>query len=114
MILGDFNLYHPIWGGPGINRWHTGAELVLELIEDYQLELITPIGLVTREKNKEKLALDLAIYTLGLMTRTTHQILEGFHGSDYRPIEIIITSMGLEHNQSPTRRYWKRLNKERL
>ena len=75
LIVGDFNLHHPIWGGPDVSRWHTGAELVLELMEEFQLELITPLGLITREKREQRSTLDLAISTLGIAQRATHQVL---------------------------------------
>lgn len=83
-------------------------------MEDYRLELITPIGLITREKNREKSTLDLAICTPGLASRITHQVLEGFHGSDHRPLETVITGYTPEFNQLPSRRCWKKLNREKL
>jgi hypothetical protein len=114
LIIGDFNLHHPIWGGPGVNQWHTGAELVFELMEAFQLELITPAGLITREKNQQRSTLDLAISTFNIAQRANHQILQGLHGSDHLPLETIITGHAPVHEQSSTRRCWKRIDTEKL
>jgi Reverse transcriptase (RNA-dependent DNA polymerase)/Endonuclease-reverse transcriptase len=114
LIVGDFNLHHPIWGGPGVNQWHTGSELVFELMDEYQLELITPIGLITREKSQQRSTLDLAIGTPNLAQRlVTHQVLQGLHGSDHLPLETIITSH-LPVTNPLARPCWKKLDTEKL
>lgn len=46
IILGDFNLHHPLWAGPQSPAAHGAAEDLLSAISgDY--ELLTPLGTVT-------------------------------------------------------------------
>jgi hypothetical protein len=45
IILGDMNLYHPMWGGAHVKADNEADELI-ELIDELGLELLTEQGLI--------------------------------------------------------------------
>jgi hypothetical protein len=47
LVIGDFNLHHPLWGGPGVSRSHAGAEQVVYYIQTGQLDLLLELGTTT-------------------------------------------------------------------
>jgi hypothetical protein len=49
LILGDMNVHHPAWGGPGTNI-DTEATELLEIVDRHEIELATEEGLVMRER----------------------------------------------------------------
>ena len=60
MVVGDFNLYHPAWGGRRVLQSHAGAEPLVYWLETGELELLLELGTKTREKHKnEPSTLDL-------------------------------------------------------
>lgn len=46
VIVGDMNIHHSAWGGPGTNI-DDGATELLEIMDHYEIELATEEGLVT-------------------------------------------------------------------
>jgi hypothetical protein len=46
MIIGDFNLHHPSWGGAGI-RGDAEAEDLLEIMDSHDMEIVTEPGVAT-------------------------------------------------------------------
>jgi len=92
LVLGDFNLHHPAWGGPAVSRLHAGATPVVQHIQSGLLDLLLEPGTVTREKHgNEPSTLDLALCTPGLTPWITRcKVVDGFHGSDHLPIETTI------------------------
>jgi hypothetical protein len=42
IILGDLNLHHPWWGGPGIPTQHDASDIIIELIQERRMELLVP------------------------------------------------------------------------
>ena len=98
LIVGDFNLHHPLWGGPEIHQSHNGAELLIDGIELYNLDLLLPPGTITRKFNQQRSSLDLAISTPNLTSKVRScSITDQFLGLDHRSIETIIEIEGALH-----------------
>jgi hypothetical protein len=49
VVVGDFNLYHPLWGGPVYPHQHTMADLLTNTMRTIGVELTLPQGIITRE-----------------------------------------------------------------
>lgn len=77
LVIGDFNLHHPLWTGPGRHQ-HREARALVEIIDRAGLSLLTPEGLETFKSKKLRTArrghtlettIDLAFGTSGLTDR---------------------------------------------
>jgi hypothetical protein len=49
VILGDFNLHHPLWNHTSYPRHHYIADDLLEIVSGVEARLATPRGIVTRD-----------------------------------------------------------------
>jgi len=47
IILGDFNLHHPMWNGPYTVTQHDAADQLLDYVELANLQLLLPPGSIT-------------------------------------------------------------------
>ncbi|THC94013.1 hypothetical protein EYZ11_006522 [Aspergillus tanneri] len=59
LILGDFNLHHPMWAATGYNHQDPEAEQLIDLVTDHQLELLLPEDTVTYEQGDHQTTIDL-------------------------------------------------------
>ena len=59
LVVGDFNLHHPYWGGPRCLTRHAMADKTIEIATATQLNLLLPAGTITREQNQQKTTIDL-------------------------------------------------------
>ncbi|GFF29182.1 hypothetical protein IFM61606_10307 [Aspergillus udagawae] len=50
LLLGDFNLHHPAWGGDYIRHTDTRSDKLLELTDAWLLDLWTEPGAITRDE----------------------------------------------------------------
>ncbi|KAF5136457.1 hypothetical protein E5D57_000219 [Metarhizium anisopliae] len=93
MVLGDFNLHHPLWSTthrrPGQGP---SAEQLLTIIEDFQLELLTEPGTPTHRWKDGESTIDLTFATEGLTPQVNHcKIDRGLDcDSDHLPIAVAI------------------------
>jgi hypothetical protein len=46
IIMGDFNLYHPMWDHEEWPHQDMGANALIKLAEDHDLQLLTPEGAI--------------------------------------------------------------------
>jgi hypothetical protein len=69
LIVGDFNLHHPLWGGPSVTQMHAVAGTLIDGIIEHQLQMLLPLGTITRKKNNEQSTLDLTLTTEMLANR---------------------------------------------
>jgi Endonuclease-reverse transcriptase len=67
IVLGDMNVHHPTWGGPG-TPIESEAEHLLEIMDQHRIELTTKEGLVTWERGNNTPRLTLPSYLLHLPT----------------------------------------------
>jgi len=59
ILLGDFNLHHPKWGGNLTQTQHRTANTLIEIIEEKRLHLLTEPGAITWENSRSCQTLDL-------------------------------------------------------
>ena len=90
LVVGDFNLHHPLWNPEKYHHQDKKAEELIELMAQLELKLISPAGMITFPGSKT--AIDLVW--------GNHQAEQGIikckiakyndHGSDHLPIETIL------------------------
>ena len=111
IVLGDFNLHHPMWAGTQARRTSDKAGDLLELIADHHLELLLPIGTKTRQERGEPSTIDLVFGTRLLSECVLSCGLAGSdlnHNSDHLPITTLLSIT----TKTPTerkRRVWHQL-----
>jgi hypothetical protein len=66
IILRDFNLYHPMWGGREIVHQHAWADILLDIMAENNLMLTTLQGIRTWSKNTSKSTIDLTLISANL------------------------------------------------
>ena len=89
LLLGDFNLHHPNWGGPNTTPDQEAAGLI-GLVDQFGLDLITPVGTVTFRRGSRKSTIDLA-FSSPALTQRVHslQVLrDQGSGKDHYPIVL--------------------------
>ena len=67
ILLGDFNLHHPSWGGIHVPA-DAHAERLIDTINDFDLELVLPQGEITWARNHVKSTIDL-IFATSIVSR---------------------------------------------
>lgn len=89
IIVGDFNLHHPFWGGRSVSQAYAGADALLCQLRTGNLDLLLQPGTITREKHGNMPStLDLSMCTAGLTPRVVKcKVTDEFCGSDHLPIE---------------------------
>jgi endonuclease/exonuclease/phosphatase family metal-dependent hydrolase len=88
IVLGDFNLHHPLWSGLGNPTIHLAAEPLIEMVYGAGLSLITPPGQPTWRARTASSTIDLTFVSEGLIgkvqeCRVKHSL---DHGSDHLPV----------------------------
>jgi hypothetical protein len=106
LILGDMNVHHPAWGGPG-TKIDTEATELLEIVDRHEIELATEEGLITWERGQSKSTIDLTCLSASLFNRLI--LIERAdtvqHDSDHWPIRTRI-DIQTPINEPPKRRNW--------
>jgi hypothetical protein len=92
IILGDFNLHHPMWNSPLYDKHHYIADDLLDIVNDIGAILYTPKGLATRDCQRgiyhERTTIDLVFSNLENIDLNTPRIRYDLEqGSDHLPIE---------------------------
>ena len=113
LLLGDFNLHHPMWCSPRNPTAHKAADRLIDLILSYDLSLASPKGGVTWEARGQSSTIDLTFLSPRLKEQIVRcEIREDLDfGADHYPI---LTSLLLRITQvSPVPwRSWKRMDLE--
>jgi len=91
IILGDFNLHHPLWNDPTYDKHHYIADDLVDIASEIGAVLYTPQGLATRNcqrgTHREKTTIDLLFSNIEEI-ETIPRICEYIEqGSDHLPIE---------------------------
>ena len=68
LVLGDFNLHHPYWGGP-LAHADAGAEPLIELAHQMGLHLLTARGSATWKRGTLESTIDLTFATEEIQSR---------------------------------------------
>jgi len=66
LLLGDFNLHHPLWCGVRNPGTHDLAEVLIDRVSEKGMELLTPNGMITFAGRQGSSTIDLAFATPAL------------------------------------------------
>ena len=115
LLLGDFNLHHPYWGGSRCFSRHAMSDTLVDIVTQAQMDMFTEPGTVTREVGEQKTTIDLTFGQQWLTERLVKcQVREDLHqGSDHLPVETIISRETPARTQ-PERKLWKRMDQDAL
>lgn len=88
IVLGDFNLHHPLWQGTRYRHVDDEATELIDLMDEHELEQLLPPGTVTYEKAEAKTTIDLiwASSTLSSRLVSCTDKREWWYGADHVPI----------------------------
>lgn len=114
VLVGDLNLHHPLWGGEA-SPTDPQAEQLISLLTDLNLQLLTPPGTTTWQRNGSKSTIDLAAAHPELEDQLMlcEPCLELDHDSDHIPIQVIFT-LNTPEKAPDTRRAWKLITAEAI
>jgi hypothetical protein len=68
IIVGDINLYYPIWGGPHIATKEEAEDFIQD-IDKADMELLTELGTVTWRWEEQKSTINLTLISRNLTER---------------------------------------------
>jgi endonuclease/exonuclease/phosphatase family metal-dependent hydrolase len=92
VLLGDFNLHHPLWGG--LNREVTDLESedLIDIMGDFALHSTLLPGTITYEEGRSQSTIDLCLVTMGLADRVIKSEVDRNldHDSDHLPISTTL------------------------
>lgn len=115
VVVGDFNLHHPYWGGLKARRTDPEAEETLRLIEEHNLALLYEPGTITFRARDSETTVDLSLATSRLQDSLIRCLPRDDldHDSDHVPLEMILAKPTYERT-IPERWNWERTDKDRL
>jgi hypothetical protein len=113
LVVGDFNLHHPMWDREGRESRHCNTALTL--VDRWDLELLTPWGTVTRrgKPGERDSTIDLAWSTPDL--QAWHDGHNSVEGSDHVAQVIHIDDTATPHplpSNGPAQYSWALINRE--
>ena len=113
LLLGDFNLHHPMWCSPRNPTAHKAADRLIDLILSYDLALASPKGGVTWEARGQSSTIDLTFLSPRLREQIVRcEIREDLDfGADHYPISTSLLLRTIQVSPVP-RRSWKRMDLE--
>jgi hypothetical protein len=113
MLIGDFNLHHPSWGGARCFTRHSMAIDLLQRTEEAGLQLLTPSGMITWERGRQSSTIDLTFCTQGLAQKLVRCAREDRieNSSDHFPISTSFT-LDVASQEPQLRRCWKKMDRE--
>jgi Ribonuclease HI len=111
LVVGDFNLHHPYWGGEGVEQ-EEAADEWLDAAETRALDLWLKPGSITRMQAGSQSTLDLVFASASLDGRMIDcRVAEDVHAdSDHLPVRTIIDFETEEPAEAPKRRNWKEMD----
>jgi ribonuclease HI len=116
MVVGDFNLHHPAWGGDSAIQ-DANADALIELTDSADLDLWLAPGTITRDEAGHQTTIDLVFGSHDLSERfLTSEIAHECHShSDHLPIRTILDISTVSTTASaPKRRNWKAMETEKF
>jgi hypothetical protein len=115
IVVGDFNLHHPYWGGVMAQRADPEAEETLRLIEDYDLGLLYETGTVTFRARDSESTIDLSLATPRLQDSLIRCLPQHDldHDSDHIPLETVLAKP-TRGRTFPEKWNWELTDQERL
>lgn len=115
IVVGDFNLHHPLWNGLSRPTQHAAADTLLDITCEASLELVTRSGMITWQARGTHSTIDLAFISRSLTNRllkcTPRPDIA--QSSDHTPIEVTL-DLQLYPAVTSRKRCWKQLDSEKL
>jgi exonuclease III len=115
IVVGDFNLHHPLWSGLARPTQHAAADILLDIARNASLELVTKCGTETWRARGTYSTIDLSFISQDLGEKLIKCVTRPdiAQSSDHIPIE---TSLDLQTQSFETdrKRCWKRLDTGKL
>lgn len=92
IILGDFNLYHELWGGQKARPRDTKSNNPIQIIGDFQLVTFLPKGTITYNDKNTQSCIDLCYSIESIIERIIKcwVDIDVDHNSDHLPINTIL------------------------
>ncbi len=114
IVLGDFNLHHPTWGGPHV-RPDSESKHLISLYNAHSLRLLLTPGTITREQSNHKTTIDLIFANPPLKNALEScKVRKDLHqGSDHYPIQSIFSFVPTLCRFEP-RPLWKQADKQAI
>ena len=115
IVLGDFNLHHPAWGGDDAVQ-DANDDTLIELTDSADLDLWLAPGTVTRDEAGHQTTIDLVFGSHDLSERfLASEIAHECHAhSDHLPIRTILSIESTTPDSAPKRRNWKAMETEKF
>jgi hypothetical protein len=117
IVLGDFNLHHPLWSTVHryANHGIAATQPLLAIIEDFQLRLLTVPGTTTHRWKDGETTIDLTFGSEGVASRTVYCRVDTSRDcdSDHLPIATAIT-WDWQPATPVRKRVWTKTNPARL
>ena len=63
IVVGDFNLHHPLLTGEDYHHQHPEADQLLEILDQSELELLLPPGTITYDHRSAQITIDVTFAT---------------------------------------------------
>jgi len=111
IVVGDFNLHHPMWGGERAVQADAEALELSEVMEHHGLQSTLQPGTITYEERNFRSTIDFSLVYMGLLDRSISSTVEREldHDSDHLPITMAI-DLRLPCSEAKLRRNWKYLD----
>jgi hypothetical protein len=115
IVVGDFNLHHPYWGGLRVQKPDAVAEEILQIVEEHQLALLYEPGTTTFKARDAETTIDLSFATPSLQDSLVRcRPREDLnYDSDNIPLETVLAKPTRDKTV-PERWNSERTDKERL
>jgi exonuclease III len=115
VVVGDFNLHHPLWCSIERLTRHAAADILLDVAHNHSLELVTPRGTVTWRARGTQSTIDLAFLSQNLVTRVQKCVprQDLAQLSDHIPIELAV-HIQIQQDVTERKRCWKKMDQEKL
>ena len=116
ILLGDFNLHHPQWGGSNTFTQHKSADQLINILQTHHLHQLTPPGITTWENSRSHQTLDLTFGSIWIQERVTAcNILDQLStSSDHYPIITSIQHDPRQVQETSPRPQWKKARWDRI
>ena len=105
IVVGDFNLHHPTWGGLRCLMQHVAADRLLDVAAAVDLNLTLPPGTITWRAHHLESTIDLTLVSATLTPRVVscHVVDRWEQSSDHRPI---LTYLDLQTTEATLKPQW--------
>ncbi|KAJ5151525.1 uncharacterized protein N7482_010777 [Penicillium canariense] len=116
VVVGDFNLHHPLWGGPSVRKTEQEAHILVDsILPDLSLTYVGEPGKPTWQQGPLKSVIDLTFVSSSLLDcLTTCEIANDVDSqSDHLPIRTVLDITTPQFTQ-PRRRNWEATDDEKL